>query len=175
MARSGFILQASVSDVGRQWMPRPASPGDALALAALDSLVNPSPWSASQFSEACAPQAEAGTERALVICTDARALGFVVYSRVLDEACIHNIAVHPSRQGCGMGRSLLGAALRRAVGDGANRCYLEVRASNRAARGLYEKLGFRREGVRKNYYTTATGREDALLMSLPLTELECQT
>ncbi len=154
---------------------RPAAPGDGLALAALDRLVNPSPWSEDQFSEACAPRAEAGTERALVIFADAQALGFVVYSRVLDEACIHNIAVHPARQGCGLGRSLLDAALRRAAGEGATRCYLEVRASNKAARGLYEKHGFRLDGLRKNYYTTASGREDALLMSLPLTELECRT
>lgn len=175
MARPGCILQAGVSGVSRQWMPRPASPGDAPALAALDSLVNPGPWSESQFSEACAPRAEAGTERALVICTDARVLGFVVYSRVLDEACIHNIAVHPSLQGCGMGRSLLGAALRQSRCEGATRCYLEVRASNVAARGLYEKLGFLVDGVRKNYYATPAGREDALLMSLPLTELECET
>jgi ribosomal-protein-alanine N-acetyltransferase len=69
----------------------------------------------------------------------------------------------------------LGAALRQSRGEGATHCYLEVRASNGAARGLYEKLGFLVDGVRKNYYTTPAGREDALLMSLPLTELECET
>ncbi|MEE4146824.1 MAG: ribosomal protein S18-alanine N-acetyltransferase [Halieaceae bacterium] len=156
-------------------MPRPALPGDALPLAALDGLVNPSPWSESQFSDACNPQAAPGTERALVICDNAQPRGFIVFSRVLDEACIHNIAVHPSRQGCGMARSLLDAALRRAAGEGATRCYLEVRVSNGAARGLYQTFGFRIDGVRKNYYTTAAGREDALLMSLPLGELECRT
>ena len=164
-----------MSGVDTQWQIRPAAAGDGLALAALDKLVNPSPWSEGQFGEACAPRAEAGTERALVIFADSQALGFVVYSRVLDEACIHNIAVHPARQGCGMGRALLLAALRRAAGEGAVRCYLEVRASNLAARGLYEKLGFGLDGLRKNYYTTAAEREDAVLMSLPLTELECRT
>ena len=68
-----------------------------------------------------------------------------------------------------MGRLLLGAALHQSLGEGATRCYLEVRASNVAARGLYEKLGFQLDGLRKNYYTTAAGREDALLMSLSLT------
>ena len=164
-----------MKDAGSHWIPKPATPGDAPALAALDSLVNPCPWSERQFGDACAAQAAAGAERALVVSTDAQALGFVVYSRVLDEACIHNIAVHPSRQGCGLGRLLLDAALRRVMGEGATRCHLEVRASNGAARALYEKLGFRLDGLRKNYYTTAAGREDALLMSLPLTELEYQT
>jgi ribosomal-protein-alanine N-acetyltransferase len=162
-------------DVGKQWSPRAAAPGDAPALAALDRMVNPSPWSESQFSDVCATQADAGTERALVIFADTQALGFVVFSRVLDEACIHNIAVHPSRQGGGMGRLLLGAALQQSLSEGATRCYLEVRASNGAARGLYEKLGFQLDGLRKNYYTTAAGREDALLMSLSLTQLEYRT
>lgn len=164
-----------MTDLGKQWAPRPAAPGDAPALAALDRLVNPSPWSESQFSDVCATQAGAGTERALVILADTQALGFVVFSRVLDEACIHNIAVHPSRQGGGMGRLLLGAALQQSLGEGATRCYLEVRASNGAARGLYEKFGFQLDGLRKKYYTTAAGREDALLMSLSLTQLEYRT
>jgi ribosomal-protein-alanine N-acetyltransferase len=154
---------------------RPARPGDAIALAALERLVNPSPWTASQFNGACSAQPGATTERALLICVDRQALGFVVYSLVLDEACIHNIAVHPARQGCGLGRALLGGALVEAVRGGATRCHLEVRASNEAARGLYETLGFQLDGIRKNYYPTATGREDALLMSMPFTDLENQT
>lgn len=40
---------------------------------------------------------------------------------------------------------------------------LEVRASNDAAIGLYEKLGFQTVGRRKNYY--AQEHEDALLMT----------
>jgi len=52
--------------------------------------------------------------------------------------------------------------------SGAKRCLLEVRASNAAARGLYRSLGFQVDGVRKNYYPAATGREDALLMSREL-------
>lgn len=164
-----------MSVVGEHATFRSARPGDAVALAALERLVNPSPWTESQFNSACSAQAGASTERALLACADRQALGFVVYSLILDEACIHNIAVHPLRQGRGLGRSLLNAALAEAVRRGATRCHLEVRATNQAARGLYEGLGFRLDGVRKNYYPTATGREDALLMSMPLTELENQT
>ena len=140
------------------------APGDAVALAALDSLVNQSPWTSAQFAGACSAQADSA-ERALVIDRNGQLAGFVVYSRVLDEVCIHNIAVHPSRQGSGLGQLLLAGALGQARAAGATRCYLEVRASNQAARGLYEKLGFQLDGVRRNYYPTATGREDALLMS----------
>lgn len=146
---------------------RPGEPGDAGALASLDSLVNPSPWTEGQFAAACAVD-PASAERALVVYDGGRLQGFAVYSRVLDEACIHNIAVHPSRQRGGLGQVLLAAVLAAAGGEGAARCYLEVRASNVAARTLYEKLGFRLDGVRRNYYPTAVGREDALLMSRQL-------
>ncbi|MCZ6831549.1 MAG: hypothetical protein O7F73_18545, partial [Gammaproteobacteria bacterium] len=49
------------------------------------------------------------------------------------------------------------------------RCLLEVRCSNGGAIALYRKHGFTEDGVRKNYYPTDGGREDALLMSLNLT------
>jgi ribosomal-protein-alanine N-acetyltransferase len=52
--------------------------------------------------------------------------------------------------------------------QGVRRCLLEVRESNTAARGLYETLSFQLDGIRKNYYPTTTGREDALLMSRQL-------
>ena len=39
---------------------------------------------------------------------------------------------------------------------------LEVRRSNEAARALYEGLGFRVEGVRRDYYQHP--REDALIL-----------
>jgi ribosomal-protein-alanine N-acetyltransferase len=150
---------------------RPAAPGDALALAALDGLVNPSPWTQSQFAGACSGHAD-GMERALVAECGGQPEGFVVYSGVLDEVCIHNIAVRPALQGRGLGRLLLTAVLARARDDGARRCFLEVRASNLAARALYDRLGFRPDGVRKNYYPTAAGREDAVLMSMQLQERE---
>ena len=148
-----------------------AQPGDAAALALLDKLVNPSPWTENQFADACAAMAD-GAHSALVVRDDETLLGFVVYSRVLDEASIHNIAVHPTAQGGGLGQALLSTALAEAGRGGARSCYLEVRASNAAARRLYDKLGFQLDGVRRNYYSTAVGREDALLMSLQLARQE---
>ncbi len=150
---------------------RAAVAADAAALAALDKLVNPSPWSETQFAGACCTGADS-LEQSLIMELDGQLQGFVVFSRVLDEACIHNIAVLPSLQGVGLGYSLLGAALSRSRAAGATRCYLEVRASNEPARRLYEKLGFQLDGVRRNYYSRAAGREDALLMSRQLAEQE---
>ena len=62
-------------------------------------------------------------------------------------------------------RALLLAALDRMSEAGLQRCMLEVRESNLAARALYENNGFIVDGVRPRYYRTDQGSEDALLMS----------
>jgi ribosomal-protein-alanine N-acetyltransferase len=67
-----------------------------------------------------------------------------------------------------VGQKLLDAALVQMHATGASCCLLEVRQSNMAARTLYERSGFRLDGIRKNYYPASTGREDALLMSRKL-------
>jgi ribosomal-protein-alanine N-acetyltransferase len=146
---------------------RLAQPDDATILATIDGLVNGSAWRASQFAEACSG-VEQATESALVLQAETGVCGFIVVSRVLDEACIQNLAVHPAQQGKGMGRYLATTALDSMRRQGVCRCLLEVRASNTAARGLYEALAFELDGVRRNYYPTSTGREDALLMSRKL-------
>ena len=146
---------------------RPARPDDAELLLEIDGLVNVSPWSPGQFATAC-DSTMAATESVLVWEHRGRVCGFIIFSTVLDEACIHNLAVHPAQQGEGFGRKLVVAALELAQQQGAGRCLLEVRESNTAARSLYEALYFHLDGVRKNYYPAATGREDALLMSRPL-------
>jgi ribosomal-protein-alanine N-acetyltransferase len=46
--------------------------------------------------------------------------------------------------------------------------WLEVRASNRPAIALYEQLDFNEVSVRRNYYPTADGKEDAIIMALTL-------
>jgi ribosomal protein S18 acetylase RimI-like enzyme len=59
---------------------------------------------------------------------------------------------------------LLKAALDSEYADLCRYIYLEVRASNRAARRLYEKFGFRTVGIRRNYYLNPV--EDAIIMML---------
>ena len=168
MERVAGIFPGRVSVSRGQSAVRSAVSGDATALAALDCLVNTSGWTIDQFADACSAESQSA-ERALVVDFNGRPSGFVVYSRVLDEVCIHNIAVHPALQCSGFGQLLLAAMLAQARDGGAAYCYLEVRESNLPARRLYERLGFNRDGVRKNYYPTATGREDAVLMSRVLT------
>ena len=72
----------------------------------------------------------------------------------------------------GFGRQLLWASL--TALEGVNTVDLEVRASNAPARALYQSLGFREAGTRPDYYATAAGREDAVLMSLSLNHSDNQ-
>ena len=82
--------------------------------------------------------------------------------KVFDELHINSLAVDEPWRRHGVARVLLQAVMRDAVDSGARGATLEVRQSNAAARALYEGLGFRVEGVRRDYYQDP--REDALVL-----------
>jgi ribosomal-protein-alanine N-acetyltransferase len=79
-----------------------------------------------------------------------------------DEAHVTTLAVHPERQGQGIGARLLLVLAREVAARGIGGLTLEVRMSNAAARALYARFGFAPAGVRQNYY--AEVGEDALVM-----------
>jgi ribosomal-protein-alanine N-acetyltransferase len=81
---------------------------------------------------------------------------------VFDELHINSVAVVEGLRRQGVARRLLEHVLSEAAAGGARGATLEVRQSNEAARRLYEGLGFRVEGVRRNYYQDP--REDALIL-----------
>ena len=74
--------------------------------------------------------------------------------------------MRPEDRGGGYGKMLLEECEEEARRRGAEILRLEVRRSNEAARGLYEKAGFTVTGERKNYYREPP--EDALLMEKAL-------
>jgi ribosomal-protein-alanine N-acetyltransferase len=70
----------------------------------------------------------------------------------------------------GVGEALMTAALGIGRQAGATEAFLEVDVANAAAIALYERLGFERAGLRKDYYDRgAAGRADALVLRLDLT------
>ena len=93
---------------------------------------------------------------------------FAITQVVLDEATLFNIAVDPAWQRQGLGRQLLEYLIQALEERGVATLWLEVRASNTAAIALYESLGFNEATIRRNYYPTAQGREDAIIMALPI-------
>ncbi|WP_455426816.1 ribosomal protein S18-alanine N-acetyltransferase [Dryocola sp. LX212] len=99
---------------------------------------------------------------------DGQMAAFAVTQVVLDEATLFNIAVDPAWQRKGLGRQLLEHLISELEAKDVFTLWLEVRASNAAAIALYESLGFNEATIRRNYYPTKEGREDAIIMALPL-------
>jgi ribosomal-protein-alanine N-acetyltransferase len=95
-------------------------------------------------------------------------IGYAIQSQAAGESHLLNLCVAPSWQGVGYGSILLEQAIRLATSQGCDHMYLEVRPSNPAGLGLYERRGFVTLGRRPNYYRTDGGREDAIIMSLSL-------
>ena len=96
-------------------------------------------------------------------------VGHAVMSVAVGEAHLLNICIGPDWQGLGVGRRLLRRMLRIAGDRQADTMFLEVRASNTGARGLYESEGFGEIGRRSDYYpASGGGREDALIYAKAL-------
>lgn len=93
---------------------------------------------------------------------DGLVVGYAGMWKVYDEGHITNVAVHPEYRRSGIGRHLVEKLISIAKQENIGRMTLEVRRSNIAAQGLYEKYGFKVEGCRKAYYSD--NGEDAIIM-----------
>ncbi len=101
---------------------------------------------------------------ALVIEDEAVVQGFLVARATGREWELENIAVAGPGRRQGRGTRLLDELLGQARAEGAESIWLEVRASNRAARALYEKWAFVECGRRRSYYRNPG--EDAVVYRL---------
>lgn len=136
----------------------PMNQKDLDAVAELEKSVQAFPWSRGNFADSLA----AG--HAVWVCRiGGELVGFSVVMVVMDEGHLLNIAVAGRYQGKGYGARLLQHAMAEAKTHGASKLLLEVRPSNRRAVELYQLLGFRQIGQRRDYYPAAAGREDALV------------
>jgi ribosomal-protein-alanine N-acetyltransferase len=92
--------------------------------------------------------------------------GYVVARLAAGELHINNVAVREHYRRYGIASALISNILREAERCGAFVAFLEVRARNSVAQGLYSRCGFRVVGRRRNYYSDPA--DDALIMSLAL-------
>ena len=102
--------------------------------------------------------------RAWAITEEQGVQGVVWFSVVQYEAEIIDIRVGEGFRRTGIGESLLTQSFEKLRLSEIRSVFLEVRSSNTAALAFYKKLGFAMMGRRENYYKTAVGREDALMM-----------
>lgn len=108
--------------------------------------------------------------QAQVLMADDEVLGYFVAMKGVDEVHLLNITVAPEHQGQGLARLLLDALEMWTRGQGLEWLWLEVRVGNAPAIHVYERQGFQRVGLRKDYYPADHGaRESAIVMSLHLT------
>ena len=127
------------------------------AVALEQQLFDIQPWTSAQFWAELAAD-----DRALLAETETDELrGYAALAIGADEAEILNIAVAPTWQGHGLGWQLLRAMLDAVRHAGLHRVLLEVRPDNAPALRLYERSGFRRIGLRRDYYALGI---DAVLM-----------
>lgn len=121
------------------------------------------PWTTGNFTDSI----QAGYHCRLVLDGDV-IIAYAVVMHGAGEAHVLNLSVRRSVQRRGVGSFLLSDLLTTALALGAQKMLLEVRPSNSAGRALYDKAGFVQLGVRKAYYPTGGGREDALVLGRDL-------
>lgn len=121
------------------------------------------PWTIGNFRDSLG----AGYSCWIVECARALA-GYGVLMVGVREAHLLNLSVAAPWQRRGLGSALLEHFIGVARSYDTLQIFLEVRPSNTAARQLYARAGFREIAVRRGYYPSESGREDAILMGLPL-------
>lgn len=141
-------MTASIREMRRSDIP---------AVAALERVIYPQPWSARLFFD------ELGRDDRsylVVESPEGDVLGYGGLLLIEQDAHITSLTVGPAQRGRRLGTRLLLALIERALERGAQHLTLEVRVSNTSAQGLYDRFGFAPVGKRKDYYID----EDALVM-----------
>ncbi len=122
------------------------------------------PWTPGNFSDSLQAGYSMWVHEA-----DGEVIGYYAMMAAAGEAHILNLTIAPSWRRHGLGRDLLAHCLARACDHHAESVFLEVRTSNVAAIALYHSSGFADLAVRRAYYPSRNGREDALIMTRELT------
>ena len=92
---------------------------------------------------------------------DGEVIGCCGIRNMCGDGEITNVVIRADRRGEGIGEKMLEFLMEESRSRGVVNYTLEVRAGNKPAIALYEKLGFVCEGVRKNFYENPT--EDGLI------------
>jgi [ribosomal protein S18]-alanine N-acetyltransferase len=136
---------------------------DLADVAAIEAEVYLFPWTLGNFRDSLA----AGY-LCTVACIGHELVAYAIVMPAPDEAHLLNIAVARRWQRQGIATRFMRHLIDEARGRKFEMLFLEVRPSNAIGRHLYEQLGFRQLGLRRDYYPAAAGREDALFLGLNL-------
>jgi len=144
-------------------LARPANADDIPAMRAL-ALQSPeaAQWTEQHYKDLAGDE----SRLALVAEEQGKLVGFLVVHDIAGECELENIVVAAEARRRGIGRTLLSELVKAATKRRVRAIHLEVRSQNRAARALYERLGFVQSGVRRNYYDCPA--DDAILYTLEI-------
>jgi [ribosomal protein S18]-alanine N-acetyltransferase len=99
---------------------------------------------------------------------DSRLCAFALSRQILDDVELLLCATSADLRRQGIGRALIAEVCQSSRRRGAHRLFLEVRASNEAALGLYQSFGFVQAGRRPAYYRSVSGDSiDAITLAYP--------
>lgn len=130
---------------------------------AIENAVYTHPWTRGNFADSLRSGYQCWTWR-----RGRELIGYFVLLVAAGEGHLLNLSIAEAAQRRGHGSTLLREIMRMAKSRGADKVFLEVRPSNEGAKALYRRFGFRQVAVRPGYYPAHTGREDALVLSIPL-------
>ena len=131
---------------------------DILTLARIERESFSHPWSEESFRELLSID----YARYLVAEADGKVVGSAGMRVVYGEGDIDNVVVDAGYRGNGIAGALVSELIALGESEGVKEFTLEVRASNAPAIRVYEKAGFKTEGVRPGFYEDP--KEDALIM-----------
>jgi [ribosomal protein S18]-alanine N-acetyltransferase len=143
---------------------RPLSSADLSQVMQIEADVYPFPWTRGNFEDAL----RAGYTAWALFDAAQTMIAYAVAMLAVDEAHLLNLSVARPYQRRGYGWKTLDWMAQCTRDYGAHSLLLEVRPTNEAAIRLYLRYGFDRIGVRPGYYPAVGGREDALVMRVPL-------
>ena len=141
----------------------PMREADLAEVMAIESAIYSHPWTRGNFVDSLT----AGYECRCLRNGD-ELVGYFVVMVAVQEAHLLNLSIAEKHQRRGYGSGLLREAADLARRLGARNMFLEVRPSNSGAQKLYTRFGFRKVGTRRGYYPAHSGREDAIVLTLPL-------
>lgn len=137
---------------------RPMSEKDLDQVCDIENDIFSTPWSKKSFLSSI----NSKDNIYLVAKEEGIIVGYCGLWGTVDEGQITNVAVKKEFRMKHIGSRLVKTLMEYGKEAGLITFSLEVRTSNHAAKKMYEKLGFKSCGVRKNYYTLPT--EDAVIM-----------
>jgi len=132
-------------------------PGDVDRVHEMECTIFSEPWSKADFLR----MTELDFAYYIVAKEDGDIVGYCGVRNMCGDGEITNVAVREDQRGRGLGEKMLRFLMQEGNARGIENYTLEVRKSNAPAIGLYEKLGFSCEGIRKNFYEKPV--EDCLI------------